>query len=217
MKANDPHAGLISGKIGNLIYYVMNGKQYVRRAAIPGKKRKVETEGISPQHQQQINRFSIVQSYYSFFRVYVSDKIWKTAAPLVQSRPHNLFHRVNSPCFNGQGELIDFATFRFSFGELQLPRNISIERDGDHYVVTWEEERTGALAAADDRLYIGIIYDAKPGAPRLIKEVSGKRGDMRGTFRPDKNDAGTMHVYCFFGREDETAFSESLYFKMFSV
>lgn len=48
MKANDPHARLISGKIGNLIYYVMNGKQYVRRAAIPGKKRKVETEGISP-------------------------------------------------------------------------------------------------------------------------------------------------------------------------
>lgn len=213
MKVKDPHSGLFSGKIGNLVYYVMDGKQYVRRAAIPGKKRKSEVNGVHPEHNKIMTRFSIVQSYYSFFKSYVSESIWKTAGQYAHSRPNNLFHHMNSPCFNGQGELIDFATFRFSFGELQLPRNISIEREDDHFVVTWEDERSGALAAADDRLYIGMIYDAKPGAPRLIKEVSGKRGDMRGTFRPDKNDAGTMHVYCFFGREDETAFSESLYFK----
>lgn len=214
MKATDPHTGLISGKIGNLVYYVMNGKQYVRRAAIPGKKRKIETTGINPQHQQLINRFSYVQSYYSFFRIHVSENIWRTAAQLVQSRSQNLFHRINSPCFNGRGELVDFTTFRFSLGELQLPRNISIERNGDHFVVTWEDERAGSLAAAEDRLYVGIIYDTHPGAPRLLKEVSGKRSDMKGTFRPDQKDQAPMHAYCFFGREDETAFSESLYFRL---
>lgn len=67
MKVKDPHSGLFSGKIGNLVYYVMDGKQYVRRAAIPGKKRKSEVKGVHPEHNKIMTRFSIVQSYYSFF------------------------------------------------------------------------------------------------------------------------------------------------------
>lgn len=213
MKVHDLNSGLVSGKMGNLIYYVMNGKQYVRRAALPGKKRKSEKEGHHPVHRGQMNRFSTVQSLYSFFRRSVSDNIWRTAAQSRKERANNLFHRINSPCFNGEGDLIDFATFRFSFGDLQLPRNINLTQEGDVYQVTWEEERSGTLTAATDRLCIGVIYEALPLGPRLAKEVSGCRGDLAGTFRLDNPPEGTKHIYCFFGREDETAFSESMYFK----
>lgn len=214
MKVEDPHKGLISGKMGNLVYYVMNGKQYIRRVAIPGKKRKSEISGIHPKHKGMMTRFAYIQSYCSFFKKHVSDTIWKTAGQAEDCRPNNLFHRINSQCFTGEGELVDFATFRFSYGELQLPRNIAIEKDGEIFRVTWEDEREEKLAAAEDRLCIGVIYEERPGAPQLAQKVTGKRGDMKGIFRLNGIHEGTAHVYCFFGREDETAYSESLYFKL---
>lgn len=214
MKVEDPHKGLISGKIGNLIYYVMNGKQYIRRVAIPGKKRKSEISGIHPKHKGMMTRFAYIQSYYSFFKRSISEMIWKTAGQAEHSRAANLFHRINSHCFSGEGKLVDFATFRFSYGELQLPRNIAVEKDGEIFRVTWEDEREGTLAAAEDRLCIGVIYEERPGAPQLAEEVTGQRGEMKGTFRLNGTSEGTTHIYCFFAREDETAYSESFYFRL---
>ena len=40
MKVKDLSQPLLSGRMGNLIYYVRNGVQCVRRAEVPGKKRK---------------------------------------------------------------------------------------------------------------------------------------------------------------------------------
>ncbi|MDE6452415.1 MAG: hypothetical protein K2L23_09090 [Odoribacter sp.] len=97
--------------------------------------------------------------------------------------------------------------------QLQLPRNITIEKDGEIFKVSWEDEREGTLAAADDRLCVGVIYEDRPGVPQLAQEVTGRRGDMKGTFRLNGTSEGTAHIYCFFGREDETAYSESFYFK----
>ena len=42
MKEKDLSQPLLSGRMGNLIYYVRNGVQCVRRAEVPGKKRKKE-------------------------------------------------------------------------------------------------------------------------------------------------------------------------------
>ena len=213
MKVEDLHKGLVSGKMGNLVYYVMNGKQYIRRVAIPGKKRKSEINGIHPKHKGMMTRFAYIQSYYSFFKSSVSEMIWKMAGQAEHSRADNLFHRINNGCFTGEGKLVDFTTFRFSYGELQLPRNIVIEKEDDIFRVSWEDEREGRCASAEDRLYIGVIYEQLPGAPRWAQNVTGKRGDMKGTFRLDNTQQGVAHVYCFFGREDETAYSESFYFR----
>lgn len=200
--------------MGNLIYYVMNGKQYVRRVAIPGKKRKREKEGIHPKQQEQMTRFRRVQSYYTIFRKQVGDAVWRSAAREAGSRAHNLFMRVNSPCFDGQGVLLDFKTFRFSAGVLQVPREVRVWREGEVYRVAWEEEREGQRVSGNDRLWVGVIFDARPGAPQLAQEAGGKRRELEGWFRLKEGAEGVKHVYCFFGREDGSAFSESLYFRL---
>ncbi|MDE7074050.1 MAG: hypothetical protein K2O69_03225, partial [Odoribacter sp.] len=141
MKSPDAKSGLLSGKIGNLIYYIVDGKQYVRRAAIPGKKRKEETEGVHPKRQELMTRFRRVQANYSFLRKHAGDAIWRSAAKEAHSRAHNLFMRVNSPCFDGKGQLLDFKTFRFSAGALQVPLNVRVWREGAVYRVAWEDER----------------------------------------------------------------------------
>ena len=51
-----------------------------------------------------------------------------------------------------------------------------------------------------------------PTPPHLAIEVSGTRGDLAGEFRPDKNYDSPLHIYCFWAREDGSAFSESIHF-----
>ncbi|MDE7074716.1 MAG: hypothetical protein K2O69_06695 [Odoribacter sp.] len=215
MKVTGTGIGLLHGKIGNLVYYVVDGKQYVRRAAIPGKKRKAEAEGAHPEHWKLMNRFRGVQGYYAFFKKCVSAEIWRAAGEAEGRRADNLFNRTNSRCFNEEGNLADFATFRFSQGALLLPRHITLEDEGaGRWRVRWEEERAGALVAGTDRLCVGVIHEEHPDSPRLLAEVSGVRGDLTGTFELEKEPGETVHVYCFWGREDGTAFSDSFYFKV---
>lgn len=203
---------MLSGKVGNMIYYVMNGKQYVRRVGIPGKERKTTKENMTSRQKSNLTRFGGVQRYYAYFRKHIGEAIWKTAGASLNARAINLFHKTNGHCFDDKGRLVDLATFQFSHGELLLPRNIAVERDGDLFRVTWEEERHERNAAPTDRLCVGLVYDRYPDSPHLALEVSGTRGDLCGEFRPDKDYDCPLHVYCFWAREDGSAFSESIHF-----
>ena len=73
MKVKDLSQPLLSGRMGNLIYYVRNGVQCVRRAEVPGKKRKKER---SDQQKGVTGRFAIVQAFYAAYCRQVSRDIW---------------------------------------------------------------------------------------------------------------------------------------------
>lgn len=77
MKVKDLSQPLLSGRMGNLIYYVRNGVQCVRRAEVPGKKRKKER---SDQQKGVTGRFAIVQAFYAAYCRQVSRNIWRIAA-----------------------------------------------------------------------------------------------------------------------------------------
>ena len=65
------------GKMGNLIYYTVNGKTYVRRARKrPGRQGKPRTE----KQKALSGRFRLVQKVYSFYMQTVSADIWRIAA-----------------------------------------------------------------------------------------------------------------------------------------
>lgn len=214
MKVHDSANPLLSGRMGNLIYYVRNGKQFVRRVAIPGKKRIWETEERTPKQKTVTGRFTIVQSFYSKYCECISPKIWRIAAQGEGRMAPNLFNSVNCKCFDGEGKLVDFEKFLFTRGSLLLPRKIRMEPMGESYRVTWEEERDLETAAPADRLGVGVLYAAYPLAPRLAMKVSGVREQLCGEFTLDETMGNEAHVYCFFTREDGSAFSESCYFKI---
>lgn len=214
MEAKDLGLGLISGRLGNMIYYVRNGKQCVRRVAIPGKKQRSETEGRTEKQRAVTGRFAIVQAFYAKYNRAVSAKIWQAAARKRRMTGSNLFNSVNCKCFSGDGRLVDFETFRFADGELLLPRRIQLVDDGRKFRVTWEEEREWTSASPTDRLWVGVLYSAHPLAPLLALDVKGTREEGTGEFTLDHSMGTVAHIYCFFGRADESAFSESRYFRL---
>lgn len=212
METKDLHSGLFSGKLGNLVYYVRNGKQCIRRAGIPGKKPKWETEEQTERQKAVRGRFAIVQAFYTKYRQRITPGIWQIAAGLKGKTGQNYFHSMNCKCFSGEGKLVDFDHFLFSEGALLLPRHLQVVRDGIKYQVTWEEERDWTTASPSDILMIGLLYDAHPLAPCLAEDVKGIRSDLSGEFTLDTLSEGKAHIYCFFGRQDGSTFSPSCHF-----
>ena len=180
MKVKDLSQPLLSGRMGNLIYYVRNGVQCVRRAEVPGKKRKKER---SDQQKGVTGRFAIVQAFYAAYCRQVSRDIWRAAARAEGKMAHNMFNSTNCRCFSGEGKLVDFVNFTFTKGSLLLPRGLKIEQvEGTErrFRVSWQEEREWATATGSDLLQIGVLYDSLPLGPRLAVSVSGRRQDLCG-------------------------------------
>ena len=212
MKAIDAANGLFSGKYKGMIFYVRNGKTYVRRASDPDEER----ERTEPQRKQN-ERFRRAQLMYTDFRRLVSKDIWTLAARAEGRMAHAMFISANCACFDGNGMLVDFRNFRFTAGTLRLPRRMAAEPEGDGWLrVTWVEERDQTTAAPTDRLRAGVIYDRAPLGPRPAEESSGTRADGQGRVRLNPAYGTTAHVYLYFEREDGTAYSPSEYFE-FSI
>ena len=199
------------GKMGKLVYYTMNGKTFVRRVRIPGKKRKPRTT----KQKELSGRFGMAQKMYSFYRETISPDIWRLAGKAVGRRGNMLFVSVNSGCFEAGMGIASPETFRFSEGELLLPWGMQVEALGSgRFRAMWTDERELATAAANDRLKVGVFYPGTPKGVYWAEEMSGTRGDGCGEFRINTNLDAEAHVYLFFAREDGSAYSPSMHFRL---
>lgn len=219
MKIINAEGGQMSGRVGNMIYYVRDGKMYARRARIPGKKRKWETEGRDERNAAAARRFGVTQRMYSLFAREVSPEIWRAAARARGMMAANLFHSLNFACVDGQGRLANPEAFRFSEGELTVPPGLTVapaggDAEGTWFEAAWEAEEEWGLAAPTDRLVVGVMYADDPLSTRLAAEVSGTRGELHGRFRLETGRGGAAHAYLFFAREDGAAFSPSRHFRL---
>ena len=235
MKVKDLSQPLLSGRMGNLIYYVRNGVQCVRRAEVPGLAQGQHhrlppvPDGLPEpppallqfrRAQDRAGRFAIVQAFYAAYCRQVSRDIWRAAARAEGKMAHNLFNSTNCRCFSGEGKLVDFVNFTFTKGSLLLPRGLKIEQvEGTErrFRVSWQEEREWATATGSDLLQIGVLYDSLPLGPRLAVSVSGRRQDLCGEFTLSERATDGAHVYCFFAREDGSAYSDCQYFRISAI
>lgn len=113
MKVKDLSQPLLSGRMGNLIYYVRNGVQCVRRAEVPGKKRKKER---SDQQKGVTGRFAIVQAFYAAYCRQVSRDIWRAAARAEGKNGAQPVQLDELPVFQRRGEACGFRQFYFYEG-----------------------------------------------------------------------------------------------------
>ena len=207
------HAGrLYRGRMGNLIYYTVNGRTYVRRASKrPGAPAKPRTE----KQKGMARRFAMVQKVYTFYKEKVSAEVWEVAAQATGQRGRNLFCSANSGCYDGTGQMVSPETFQFSAGELLLPRGLQVEAlGGGRFRATWTEERDLVTAAPGDRLQAGVLYETALAGPYPAVSVSGTRADGCGEFALETGQDDWAYVYLYFAREDGTAYSPSMHFRV---
>lgn len=196
----------ISGKVGKVVYYTLNGKNCVR--SLPKKSEK------EPSPVQVLNRqrFLKMTKFCNQFKYVVIPQIWNLSAKQMTGR--NLFIKTNKGAFDAQGKVTDPKLLKLSTGKLLLPSLIQVQwhEAGSTLIdVSWVENYyKGGISYWDELLVISM----GEGQFSLIENTGIKRGDLHGSFALPELKAPATHVYLFFATMDRTRYSESLCFEL---
>lgn len=196
----------ISGKVGDLVYYQMNGKTYVRSAPQP------RTVPPTPLQLRQRERFLTIVRYCQKFRYSVIPRIWNGRAKSTSG--FSLFMKTNSHVFLPDGSLSDVKALCLSSGQLFLPQGLTVQRNEDDPTfvdITWEKDaHLGGLPLWDELLCISTGGDLYSG----IMQTGFKRGDLKACFELPVLDVPATHLFLFFGSYDKKKYTESVCFEI---
>lgn len=142
--------------------------------------------------------------------------VWRVARQLYAPRmsADNYMHSVLSPYYNVRGWVQDFENLTVSVGELAPARGMKAAWVDGQVTLTWEFEAGMPHAEGTDVLHVLLVREWAAGIPVLVKGLEARRRDGVVSFPFEFNKAGVLHVYPFWGREDETAFSRNVHFAL---
>ena len=172
----------------------------------------------TPKREQAICKFTSGKRLITAFQ-YVLGALspWLRAARLYGTcgqTGENLFFSRNHGYFSADGSGVeDFRHFKLSLGQLLLPAGLRLTREGNTCTLEWEVQEEQLLASPDDLLHVGFIREDEPDGLTLVDLNRVRRGDGKAVFTLDGGQECRIHLYPFFGREDNTEYSDSDYFK----
>lgn len=140
---------------------------------------------------------------------------WKIAAADSGKSGYNLFMKINMAAFKPDGKIGDFSLLQLSEGVLQKVNHLSAVADSENTVtLTWENDANIPSARATDRLIVVVLHENRSFSPTAIEEILAIREDERATFRLNRQQGTTAHLYCFFKAKDGKAYSPSQYLRI---
>lgn len=211
-------------RLEGVTYYLRNGRMCARPSHHRRKKK------LSEAARAVTTRFTEVRKFWTLYRRALGDlPVWRVAArEQGANQGDTLFHRLNSGCIRGGEGVWAFPAFRFSTGSLDMPALRGARREVDGVVLEWEVDEDRAGARWSDRVYVGYFHGNDPRVPHLAvaEGVCRKDGRAAVAIPPAEEVAGKsdgagkglkggrevpLHVYLFFGNEEGTRFSPSVY------
>lgn len=142
---------LPKGKLGNLVFYTLNGKTVVRSKPTPNHKNK-----HNPSPLQLIQREKLT-SINAFLKPIKQVLDFGYQGFLTQSKKgiHWAHSELNTKGYNHTREpRIDPAFLRISKGNLLEPINHQVHRNGNSIVITWSDNSTEGKAQPTDETLI---------------------------------------------------------------
>jgi hypothetical protein len=195
---------LVSGRIGNAVFFTLNGKSYVRAA--PVRKKNSWTSDQKLQRQ----RISKASSYWRALRSEQVSKIWNSAAQ--EMNGYAWFMKANMPAFEMDGTLIDPKLLKVSAGKLPLPQLLKAERladDASTIKVSWQNDPHLKGERLNDELMAISFADGKFSQVTATGIV---RNALQGSFNLPLKPVNATHVYLFMASTDREEYSGSCAF-----
>ena len=197
---------LVSGKIGNVVFYQLNDKSYVRAA--PVRKKELWTD----EQQLYRQRISKASGYWRALRSEQVSKIWNSAAE--QMNGYAWFMKQNMPALEMDGTLIDAKLLKVSSGKLQVAQQLKAERQQEStsiIAVSWQNDpHVKGERLNDELMAISYANDqfSKVTATGIV------RGAKNGSFTLPQLHTSATHIYMFMASRDRKEYSESLCFEV---
>ena len=196
---------VLQGRMGNAVFYRVNGKTYVR--SVPSTYRDARTAA------QQSNRMRLVVAgrFYQRLQGTFLREVWRLAARHFSMNGCNLFMKMNLQVFNSR-TLYDPSHLMMSHGTLPRLNHPAVTLLADNRVcLTWDYWRRREVAHADDRLCVVALFEGRMYSPVLFEGLTVNRRDYSVTLDLGEGWNRRAHLYCFFASPDGQAYSPSDY------
>lgn len=222
MKLLSLFSGLFAGqkriRANGMTFTHKKDNTYVARTSTNRKpnKRRGERRKRRSEKQLACNReFRGQRKFFHAFRVVMMQPCpaWEFFAEWMRRVTHtgdNCFQAINHKYMNGN-EVGCPALFHFSQGELGMPWDMEVTREGNIVMFTWHDERDCPHARGSDRLLVGVLYDEHRDRPVLV-DPHALREHGSASIVLDPRYGSRAHVYLFFERADKRACSDDQHF-----
>jgi len=197
--------GLISGRVGEHVYWIKDGKQFLRKAPENVVR---ESESLDASR----GAFGLTATFLAQFRSLLM-RTWTSCRGAGNARFQAAFSyvRKNVVRVNEQGAYIQYDRLLISRGTLSPAPSAELERTEDTAILRWTTLAAWTVRCSpDDRLNLLLINEDK--AHHMLFENLAIRADLHvqvslpEAFRQDR-----MHVYMFFSDIKGRNVSDSVY------
>lgn len=197
----------ISGKIGELVFCYMKGRQYLRQLPRKG------NHAAIPSRQLQINRMRACVSFYHANIDTPIPDIWKLVAREVISTGYNLFVKANIRQFDLEHRIGDYSRLQLTCGVLEMPYEWSIRRVApDRVQVKWISSGALAEKRKSDRLQAFWLKDNGSFEIEIFPLPEIRRDAEKAVIPLPADTETDWHLYLYFADSEKTAFSGNKYF-----
>ncbi|RIW16163.1 hypothetical protein D0X99_07275 [Algoriphagus lacus] len=193
-----PNTSLIlpKGKIGNLVFYTLNGQTVVRKRPSENKKNKEH-----PSPLQLIQREKL-QTINSFLRPIKQVLDFGYQEVITQSKKgiHWAYSELNTKGYNHTREpKIDPAFLRISKGNLLGPLAAELHRIGNRIQITWEDNSREGKARAEDESFI-LLYSVENQQYIWMKKKFQRKSGLAELDLNSEQAQRNWHVYLAFSQ-----------------
>ena len=187
---------LPKGKIGNLVFYTLNGKIVVRSRPASNHKNKYQ-----PSPLQLIQREKL-KSINAFLKPIKQALDFGYQEFLTQSKKgiHWAYSEINTKGYNHTREpKIDPAFLKISKGNLLGPKNPQVAKTGNSIEISWTDNSTEGKAQASDETFI-LLYNPEEKKNIWIGERSRRNSGQAVIGLNSEQAALSWHVYLAFSQ-----------------
>ncbi|HSF52996.1 MAG TPA: DUF6266 family protein [Algoriphagus sp.] len=193
-----PNSNVIhpKGKIGNLVFYTLNGKTVVRSKPSPNHKNK---HNPSPLQLIQREKLKTINAFLKPIKQ-VLDFGYQEFLTQSKKGMHCAYSEINTKGYNHTREpKIDPAFLRISKGNLLGPENPQLIRNGNSLEITWADNSAEGKAQASDEAFI-LIYCPEEEKSFWPKSKFRRNGGLAVIELNSEQSAKSWHVYLAFSQ-----------------
>lgn len=197
--------GPISGLVGTVVCYPMNGVTYMR-----GKIGKREEDSWSDKQVLHRKRISRVGYLWKELRNNPVRASWRKAAGTWPG--YSLFLKTNIVAFSVDGSQVDLEYLHLSTGSLPLPHQLEAaasESNPGVWEISWLNDAGKGLARRDDELQVIVVRDGKFSNPIA---TGAKRVDKLASVQLPEEEGTLQGIYLFFVAGDKLSRSMDQFF-----
>ncbi len=187
-----PYAGLLSGKVGDVVYVIRNGKNFIRQCSQKQKR------PAAPAQICQRQKFGFAQQFAGNFREVAKlgfRQHQQYALLKFSSGLHKSLENDNSRCY------VNMETLRLSCGDLPVPEIEFLGIKNNRICLKWKP-----LDFLDGSTLVMVICNA--GGTSVAHYTAGSAsGELKTGFCS----FDVQHVYAFHTNRDRATSSETIY------